>query len=89
MPSEIHALMQYAHDIDARRSHSIEDHVRFDGMSVIARADCFAGAVTPWVFRNLLDASPESAKVFLRLIFSPVFGTIIPNCLEIGLGARR
>jgi len=36
MPSEIHALMQYAHDIDARRSHSIEDHVRFDGMSVIA-----------------------------------------------------
>ena len=60
MPDDVHALMQYADDLDAIMSLDVEQDMRADSKSAMARFDVIAGGAHVGrhnqMFDRLLDA---------------------------------
>ena len=85
----IHALVQYANDINSARAVAVKQDMRATAVLSITGSHRRAflperGAVSD--FRNRL---PELPDVSLRLIEPPAIRRVIPDLFEIGLGARR
>lgn len=85
MALEVHALMQNAHNIDARWRHSIKQHMRGGGILPIAGAHLVAGSAKARLISENFDRRLYFAKVDLGLVNVPVLDCIVPNFLDIGL----
>jgi hypothetical protein len=89
MLSEIHALMQDAHDVDGIAAHAHEEDVGAGGVIAITGADVVAGARFAGIIGDDPDRRPDVADIALGLIVAPSRGCIVPYLVEIGLRARR
>jgi hypothetical protein len=89
MALDIHTLMQDADHNDVRPGHTIEQHMRANGIPAIASANVVASPAHFRVCRNSVDGRVDKADVGVSLSVTLTLDRVVPNLFDVGLRTRR
>jgi hypothetical protein len=89
MAIEIHVTMQDTNDIDTRAGQPEEEKMRTGGIFLVALAYLVARPSSLRFGSDGFDGGLNLTDLKLRLINTPMFDGVVPNFVQIGLGARR